>query len=152
MTEKDWWTAIKASPEDPLVVLAFADWLEEQGDLRTEGLRCICSLGKRPYDCKYSIYWTDPPGAPRRAACWGRAGFYQPDIRVEGHEYDDNLIPDELWDHIQKETVRPPPSREYPWKHFFVEGEGQGPLIEKGLRVLLTAWVAMKDSQQEEVL
>lgn len=146
MTEEQWWERVKESPNDPLVILAFADWLEEQGDPRAEGLRYVSSLGRKPYDCDYSVYWSGEKFAPaRRAACWGRVGFNSsPDWL---YSYSTNLIPDELWAYVEKETPRPPPGGGYPWKHFFVEGLGEGPLVEKGLRVLLNAWTRREEER-----
>ncbi len=47
MTDADWLAAIAAAPDDPLVRLVYADWLDDQGDPRGEQLRLDVELASR---------------------------------------------------------------------------------------------------------
>ena len=47
MTDADWLTAVAAAPDDPLVRLAYADWLDDRGDSRGELLRLDVALAGR---------------------------------------------------------------------------------------------------------
>ena len=44
MTDADWLRAVAAAPDDPLVRLAYADWLDDHGDPRAEVLRLDVEL------------------------------------------------------------------------------------------------------------
>jgi uncharacterized protein (TIGR02996 family) len=48
MTDDDWLAAIAAAPDDPLVRLAYADWLDDRGDPRGELLRLDAELAGGP--------------------------------------------------------------------------------------------------------
>jgi uncharacterized protein (TIGR02996 family) len=68
-TEPDFWAAIQADPNDALPKLVFADWLDERGDVRGEGLRWLAEHGKRPA-CDTTgkrpswDWWSRPPAEP----------------------------------------------------------------------------------------
>lgn len=44
--EKAFWDHLEAHPEDSTCRLVFADWLQERGDPRAEGIRVLGRLGK----------------------------------------------------------------------------------------------------------
>lgn len=50
MTDADWLAAVAAAPDDPLVRLMYADWLDDCGDPRGELLRLDVELFARPDD------------------------------------------------------------------------------------------------------
>ena len=57
MTDADWLAAVAAAPDDPLVRLAYADWLDDHADLRAELLRL---------DVELSVWADDPSAEPLR--------------------------------------------------------------------------------------
>lgn|GEM_PF-1384495 len=61
-TEDDFQSALDANPDDWQTRLVFADWLEERGDRRAEGMRALGMLRLWPYRWRYS---PDPAGVYR---------------------------------------------------------------------------------------
>lgn len=56
--EKAFWDHLETHPEDSTCRLVFADWLQERGDPRAEGLRVLGRLGKR------ARRWQDATASP----------------------------------------------------------------------------------------
>lgn len=56
--EQEFWNAIEAAPDEMTVRLAFADWLDEQGDERGPGMRALAEMGKYPINLHEHL----PPG------------------------------------------------------------------------------------------
>lgn len=44
-TKEDWITAIRANPDDVVLMCAFSDWLEEQDDPMWEGMSLLAEYG-----------------------------------------------------------------------------------------------------------
>lgn len=61
-TEDDFQRALDANPKDWQARLVFADWLQERGDVRAEGMRALGELrlhpliGKRGNRCGQAVY------------------------------------------------------------------------------------------------
>ena len=59
-TEDDFQAALDAAPDDAHLRLVFADWLDEQGDERAAGYRCLGLLRRvvyeRPPEYRYNNY------------------------------------------------------------------------------------------------
>lgn len=84
--EEAFWAAIEHAPEDALPKLVFADWLEEQGDLRGQCLRWLVQCDKHPafddLDTKTWDWWSRCPTDPT---------YYQ-DVSPEQYTLPPNLF------------------------------------------------------------
>jgi len=69
--EAAFWSHLDANPSDSVARLVFADWLQERGDLRAEGMR-VLGLLKR-----YSGHWTEE--LLDRSGWWFWAGQQRPE-------------------------------------------------------------------------
>lgn len=71
-TEEDaFWSHLEANPSDSVARLVFADWLQERGDLRAEGMRVLGLLQKQ------AGHWA---GELRdRSGCWFWASKVRPE-------------------------------------------------------------------------
>lgn len=136
MTEKDWWERIREDPEDKLVLLAFADWLEEQGDAQAEGVRYLLGLELKAYLCSFP----GPNGERVVAVCNGGSNWRPKTPRASLA-----ILPQGLWEVLERELYKrldkEPFYENYIWKHF--RADEQGRWVE-GPERLLRAWVRMK--------
>lgn len=58
-TEDDFQRALDANPDDWQTRLVFADWLDERGDPRADGMRALGLLRRCPYQPgRRNNYWT----------------------------------------------------------------------------------------------
>jgi uncharacterized protein (TIGR02996 family) len=83
MTEDDFRRAIDANPTDHSLLLLLADWFEEQGDRRCQGLRTLVAIMSQPdwdgYVRRHWMWfcrlpeWDDPKGpvTPRSVVAMG---------------------------------------------------------------------------------
>lgn len=74
-TEEDaFWLHLEANPSDSVARLVFADWLQERGDLRAEGMRVLGRLSREAFRTTYGGYSMYPAyGAVYAENCLGDA-------------------------------------------------------------------------------
>lgn len=111
MTDADWLAAIAAAPDDPLVRLAYADWLDDRGDARGELLRLDFALlgrgdgdtGTEPLRVRLAQLTTGADARWRAATCrvpvafdgWFDEGFCVCEVPAEvapGHFVVDEFL------------------------------------------------------------
>ncbi len=87
-TEDAFWNHLEANPSDSVARLVFADWLQEQGDQRAEGMRVLGRLGK------YASRWQDACAYPESVAA--ATGYWL--WRSRDEEESPTTYPDTLGD------------------------------------------------------
>jgi uncharacterized protein (TIGR02996 family) len=70
--------AIQEDPEDESLLLVYADWLEERGDVRAEYLRLVPLLAQRPVRARFNVIGEkiDPGWVELFRRCWVRAWLH----------------------------------------------------------------------------
>jgi uncharacterized protein (TIGR02996 family) len=81
-TEADWKKALKASPDDATLLLAYGDWLEEQGEqLRACQARQQAGAGKLIFSLWH------PSWGDERVGEWDRLAYLKSHVRGKGDQY-----------------------------------------------------------------
>lgn len=93
--EKAFWDHLEAHPEDSTCRLVFADWLQERGDLRAEGMRVLGRLGK------WAGNWNFISPHRPQAGKW----FWQ--LNYEEDEHTHCLGKGRWWNLFRKKTADP---------------------------------------------
>lgn len=95
-TEEAFWNHLEANPSDSVARMVFADWLQEQGDQRAEGMRVLGKLEIQPgtwgikgaYFRSGYWYWVDVnrPAKHRLSRLWWSKFYKQAGgLDVETH-------------------------------------------------------------------
>lgn len=73
--ERSFQEALDRDPDDHVTRLVFSDWLEERGDVRCEGYRCLGVVGKYPEGRKLWYWYTHWPSSEPHETPRGTSGL-----------------------------------------------------------------------------